>query len=69
MIFRLRDDDAFKALKSYWRNLTARPQNVVVATSNRRHLIREFLATARSANEEVHAWDTMQELSFAIALV
>lgn len=39
------DDDAFKALKVVLEgNLTARPQNVVVyATSNRRHLIREFL--------------------------
>jgi len=38
------DDDAFKALKVVLEgNLTARPQNVVVyATSNRRHLIREF---------------------------
>jgi len=40
---------------------------VVYATSNRRHLIREFLWSPRpSANEEVHAWDTMQEkLSFS----
>ncbi len=38
------DDDAFKALKVVLEgNLTARPQNVVMyATSNRRHLIREF---------------------------
>ncbi|MBE9012977.1 DUF815 domain-containing protein, partial [Pseudanabaenaceae cyanobacterium LEGE 13415] len=38
------DDDAYKALKVVLEgNLTARPQNVVVyATSNRRHLIREF---------------------------
>lgn len=64
------DNDAFKALKVVLEgNLTARPQNVVVyATSNRRHLIREFFAdrpTARD-NEEIHAWDTMQEkLSFS----
>jgi predicted AAA+ superfamily ATPase len=40
------DDDAFKALKVVLEgNLTARSQNVVVyATSNRRHLIREFFA-------------------------
>jgi predicted AAA+ superfamily ATPase len=64
------DDDAFKALKVVLEgNLTARPQNVVVyATSNRRHLIREFFGDRPrpSANEEVHAWDTMQEkLSFS----
>lgn len=64
------DDDAFKALKVVLEgNLTARPQNVVVyATSNRRHLIREFFGDRprSSANEEVHAWDTVQEkLSFS----
>ncbi|MDM9380513.1 ATP-binding protein [Chlorogloeopsis sp. ULAP01] len=64
------DDDAFKALKVVLEgNLTARSQNVVVyATSNRRHLVREFF-TDRPAprdNDEVHAWDTMQEkLSFS----
>jgi hypothetical protein len=64
------DDDAFKALKVVLEgNLTARPQNVVVyATSNRRHLIREFFADrpAPRDSDEVHAWDTMQEkLSFS----
>jgi len=64
------DDDAFKALKVVLEgNLTARPRNVVVyATSNRRHLIREFFADRPrpSDREEVHAWDTMQEkLSFS----
>ncbi len=64
------DDDAFKALKVVLEgNLTARPQNVVVyATSNRRHLIREFFADRPDArdNDEIHAWDTMQEkLSFS----
>lgn len=64
------DDDAFKALKVVLEgSLTARPQNVVVyATSNRRHLIREFFddRPRSSANEEVHAWDTVQEkLSFS----
>ena len=40
------DDDHFKALKMVLEgNLTARPTNVVVyATSNRRHLVREFFA-------------------------
>lgn len=64
------DDDAFKALKVVLEgNLTARPQNAVVyATSNRRHLIREFFADRPSPkeNDEIHAWDTMQEkLSFS----
>ncbi len=64
------DDDAFKALKVVLEgNLTARSQNIVVyATSNRRHLIREFFTdrpTSRN-NDEIHAWDTMQEkLSFS----
>ncbi|MFN6527989.1 ATP-binding protein [Nostoc sp. ChiSLP03a] len=64
------DDDAFKALKVVLEgNLTARPQNVVVyATSNRRHLIREYFVDRPTPkdNEEIHAWDTMQEkLSFS----
>ncbi len=64
------DDDAFKAFKVVLEgSLTARPRNVVVyATSNRRHLIREFFGDRPrpSNNEEVHAWDTMQEkLSFS----
>ncbi|MEH2463158.1 ATP-binding protein [Nostoc sp.] len=64
------DDDAFKALKVVLEgNLTARPENVVVyATSNRRHLIREFFVDrpAPKDNDEIHAWDTMQEkLSFS----
>ncbi|MBD0264390.1 MAG: DUF815 domain-containing protein, partial [Tolypothrix sp. Co-bin9] len=63
-------DDAFKALKVVLEgNLTARSQNVVVyATSNRRHLIREFFADRPTPkdNDEIHAWDTMQEkLSFS----
>ncbi len=64
------DDDAFKALKVVLEgNLTARSHNVVVyATSNRRHLIREYFADRPTPkdNDEVHAWDTMQEkLSFS----
>ncbi|HLO84243.1 MAG TPA: ATP-binding protein [Nostocaceae cyanobacterium] len=64
------DDDAFKALKVVLEgSLTARPQNVIVcATSNRRHLIREYFTDrpAPKDHEEVHAWDTMQEkLSFS----
>lgn len=64
------DDDAYKALKVVLEgNLTARPQNVVVyATSNRRHLIREFFGDRPRPKDadEVHQWDTMQEkLSFS----
>ncbi|MBW4657488.1 MAG: ATP-binding protein [Drouetiella hepatica Uher 2000/2452] len=64
------DEDAFKALKVVLEgNLTARPQNVVVyATSNRRHLIREFFGDRPAPRDadEIHAWDTIQEkLSFS----
>ncbi|PSB35155.1 ATP-binding protein [Stenomitos frigidus] len=64
------DDDVYKALKVVLEgNLTARSQNVVVyATSNRRHLIREFFGDRPrpSDGDEVHAWDTVQEkLSFS----
>ncbi|MCL1466214.1 ATP-binding protein [Argonema galeatum] len=63
------DDDAFKALKVVLEgNVTARPKNVVVyATTNRRHLIREFFKDRPNpSDEEVHGWDTVQEkLSFS----
>jgi len=64
------DDDAFKALKVVLEgSVTARADNVVVyATSNRRHLVREYFADRPrpSDQEEVHAWDTVQEkLSFS----
>jgi uncharacterized protein len=64
------DDDAFKALKVVLEgSVTARAQNVVVyATSNRRHLVREFFGDRPrpSDSDEVHAWDTLQEkLSFS----
>ncbi len=64
------DDDAFKALKVVLEgSVTARAKNVVVyATSNRRHLIREFFddRPRPQDQDEVHAWDTMQEkLSFS----
>ena len=64
------DDDAFKALKVVLEgSITARSQNVVVyATSNRRHLVREFFGDRPrpSEGDEVHAWDTVQEkLSFS----
>jgi hypothetical protein len=64
------DDEAYKALKVVLEgNLTARPQNVVVyATSNRRHLIREFFGDRPRPKDadEIHNWDTVQEkLSFS----
>ncbi|HEY9668917.1 MAG TPA: ATP-binding protein [Coleofasciculaceae cyanobacterium] len=64
------DDDAFKALKVVLEgSVTARSQNVVVyATSNRRHLVREFFEDRPRPrdSDEVHAWDTVQEkLSFS----
>ena len=64
------DDDAFKALKVVLEGaITARPKNVVVyATSNRRHLIREYFADRPKPQDadEVNSWDTVQEkLSFS----
>lgn len=64
------DDDDYKALKVVLEgNITARPLNVVVyATSNRRHLIREFFGDRPrpSDADEINSWDTMQEkLSFS----
>ncbi len=64
------DDEAFKALKVVLEgSVTARTQNVVVyATSNRRHLIREFFEDRPrpSAAAEIHTWDTVEEkLSFS----
>ncbi|NJS16107.1 MAG: ATP-binding protein, partial [Nostocaceae cyanobacterium CSU_2_110] len=63
-------DDTFKAFKVVLEgSLTARSQNVVVyATSNRRHLIREFFADRPRPkdSDEVNAWDSVQEkLSFS----
>ncbi len=59
------DEESYKALKVVLEgSLMARPQNVVVyATSNRRHLIREFFGDRPRASEadEVHSWDTVQE--------
>lgn len=64
------DDEAFKALKVVLEgSLTARASNTVVyATSNRRHLVREFFADRPQPrdSDELHAWDTLQEkLSFS----
>ncbi|MDX2096761.1 MAG: ATP-binding protein [Leptolyngbyaceae cyanobacterium bins.59] len=64
------DENEYKALKVILEgNLTARPNNVVVyATSNRRHLIREFFSDRPRPKdaEEIHHGDTVQEkLSFS----
>jgi len=64
------DENSYKALKVVLEgNLTGRPQNVVIyATSNRKHLIREFFGDRPDPSnlDEVHAWDTVQEkLSFS----
>jgi predicted AAA+ superfamily ATPase len=64
------DDEAFKALKVCLEGgITDRPKNVVVyATSNRRHLVREFFADRPRPKDadEIQSWDTVQEkLSFA----
>lgn len=64
------DEEQFKALKVVLEgSLTARPSNVVVyATSNRRHLIREYFSDrpAPRDQDELSTWDTVQEkLSFS----
>ncbi|MEL6139665.1 MAG: ATP-binding protein [Cyanobacteria bacterium J06628_6] len=64
------DDDAFKSLKVVLEGgVTARPQNVVVyATSNRRHLVKEYFNERPAPRDagELQAWDTVQEkLSFS----
>ncbi|MBF2099331.1 MAG: ATP-binding protein [Gloeomargaritaceae cyanobacterium C42_A2020_066] len=63
------DDEAFKALKvALEGSASGRPANLVVyATSNRRHLVREFFGDRPNPSQgEIHAWDTLQEkLSFS----
>lgn len=64
------DDDIFKSLKVVLEgSIRAKAQNVVVyATSNRRHLVREFFdeRPRPSDAQEIHTWDTVQEkLSFS----
>lgn len=64
------DDEAFKSLKVVLEgSVTARPANIVVyATSNRYHLVREYLSDHPHPqdSDEVHNWDTVQEkLSFS----
>jgi uncharacterized protein len=59
------EQEDYKALKVILEgSVLARPQNVVVyATSNRRHLVREYFGDRPSPShaDEVHAWDTVQE--------
>lgn len=59
------DEESYKALKVVLEgHVAARPHNVIVyATSNRRHLIREFFddRPSPSDGDEIHAWDTVQE--------
>ncbi len=64
------DDESYKSLKVVLEGtITARAQNVVVyATSNRRHLVREFYDDRPRPKDadEIHSWDTVQEkLSFS----
>lgn len=59
------EEEDYKALKVLLEgNLTAKPANLLVyATSNRRHLLREYFSDRPrpSTDEEVNPWDTMQE--------
>ena len=64
------DDDDFKALKVVLEgSTTERPNNVVVyATTNRRHLVREYFEERPRPKDadEIHHWDTVQEkMSFS----
>ncbi|NJR71115.1 MAG: ATP-binding protein [Synechococcales cyanobacterium CRU_2_2] len=64
------DNPAFKTLKVMLEgSVVARPPNVVIyATSNRRHLVREFQGDRPQLQNtgEIHPWDTVQEkLSFS----
>ncbi len=58
------DETDFKQLKVLLDgDITAQPRNVkLYATTNRRHLIRDYFQDRPAPdNEEVHAWDTVQE--------
>ena len=58
------DETDYKQLKVMLEgDIAARPSNVCLhATSNRRHLVKEYFADRPNpSNEEVHAWDTVQE--------
>lgn len=53
----------YKGLKAVMEgSLESRPSNVLIyATSNRRHLVREFFSDRGKVTDEIHAHDTMQE--------
>jgi predicted AAA+ superfamily ATPase len=53
----------YKALKAVLEGgLVCQPSNVLIyATSNRRHLVREFFSDRGKMGEEVHGMDTLQE--------
>lgn len=53
----------YKGLKAILEgSLEARPDNVLIyATSNRRHLVKEFFSDRSGLDEEIHARDTMEE--------
>ena len=58
------DESSYKDLKALLEGrLEARPTNLLIyATSNRRHLIKEkFGDNAQPGDEEVNAWDTVEE--------
>ena len=58
------DESSYKDLKALLEgSLEARPRNLLIyATSNRRHLIKEqFSDNAALGNDEVNAWDTVEE--------
>lgn len=58
------DESSYKDLKALLEGrLEARPRNLLIyATSNRRHLIKEqFSDNAQLGNDEVNAWDTVEE--------
>jgi len=62
------ENDDYKALKVILEgNLSAQPQNLLIyATSNRRHLLREYFSDRPSLKDlsdrqEVNPWDTVQE--------
>ena len=58
------EESSYKDLKALLEgSLEARPRNLLIyATSNRRHLIKEqFSDNAALGNDEVNAWDTVEE--------
>lgn len=56
-------ETAYRSLKSLLEgSLASRPKNVVVvATSNRRHIVKERLSDRPKPEDDVHGWDTHNE--------